>query len=81
MLPVTFAPAKLPWGSGQLHLYLLGAGSLPQGSVYHTEYFQYDKEGRQVVQVDRKGNRTQTRFNVYGKPVYQACTDRKESAR
>lgn len=43
----------------------------------HTEYFQYDKEGRQVVQVDRKGNRTQTRFNVYGKPVYQACTDRK----
>lgn len=43
----------------------------------HTEYFQYDKEGRQVVQVDRKGNRTQTRFNAYGKPVYQACTDRK----
>ncbi|MFR0957493.1 MAG: hypothetical protein ACLSFA_17780 [Roseburia inulinivorans] len=35
------------------------------------------RKSRQVVQVDRKGNRTQTRFNVYGKPVYQACTDRK----
>ena len=40
-----------------------------------TEYFFYDKEGRQICHVDRKGTTTETRYNVYAKPVYQVCTD------
>ena len=43
----------------------------------NTETFLYDKEGRQIRHTDRKGTVTETRYNVYGKPVLQACTDNK----
>ena len=42
----------------------------------NTEAFHYDKEGRQIRHTDRKGTVTETRYNVYGQPVLQACTDK-----
>ena len=43
----------------------------------NTETFRYDKEGRQIQHRDRKGILTETRYNVYGQPVLQACTNEK----
>lgn len=35
------------------------------------------QEGRQTRHTDRKGLVTETRYNVYGQPVLQVCTDKK----
>ena len=43
----------------------------------NTETFLYDKEGRQIRHTDRRGTVTETKYNVYGQPVLQVCTDRK----
>ncbi len=41
----------------------------------NTETFRYDKEGREIQHTDRNGTVTETKYNVYGKPVLQVCTD------
>lgn len=43
----------------------------------NTETFRYDKEGRESEHTDRNGTVTQTKYNVYGRPVMKACTDQK----
>ena len=43
----------------------------------NTETFRYDKEGREIQHTDRNGTVTETRYNVYGRPVLQTCTDNK----
>ena len=43
----------------------------------NTETFRYDREGRQVWHTDRKGIVTETRYNIYGQPTLQTCTDSK----
>ncbi len=42
----------------------------------NTETFRYDKEGREIRHTDRNGTVTETKYNIYGKPVMQTCTDR-----
>ncbi|MCM1123504.1 MAG: hypothetical protein NC416_13055, partial [Eubacterium sp.] len=42
----------------------------------NTETFRYDREGRETEHIDRNGTVTETKYNAYGKPVMQACTDR-----
>ena len=41
----------------------------------NTETFRYDKEGRETEHTDRNGTVTRTKYNVYGKPTMQTCTD------
>ena len=43
----------------------------------NTETFRYDKEGREIRHTDRNGTVTETKYNVYGKPVLQVCTDKR----
>ncbi|MDE5937702.1 MAG: hypothetical protein K2H37_01295 [Lachnospiraceae bacterium] len=43
----------------------------------NTETFRCDKEGREIQHTDRNGTVTETKYNVYGKPVLQVCTDNK----
>ena len=42
----------------------------------NTETFRYDKEGRETEHRDRNGTVTETKYNLYGQPVLQSCTDK-----
>ena len=42
----------------------------------NTETFRYDKEGRETEHTDRNGTVTETKYNLYGQPVLQSCTDK-----
>ena len=44
----------------------------------NSETFRYDKEGRQVQHTDRMGTVTETRYNIYGQPTMQTCTNSKD---
>lgn len=43
----------------------------------NSEYFYYDKEGRQETHIDRNGNRERTFYNMDGNLSYQRFEDRK----
>ena len=47
----------------------------------NTETFRYDREGRETEHTDRNDTVIQTRYNVYGNPVLQACIDQKGNRR
>ena len=40
------------------------------------EWFSYDREGRQVLSIDRLGNRVETEYNIVGNPVRRVSCDR-----
>lgn len=55
-----------------------GKGCIVTDQAGNTETFRYDKEGGQTMHTDRKGIVTETRYNVYGQPALQTCTDKEE---